>query len=61
MTNLRDGYQLPPLKVPQILLPVIMKYFVQYRRFDGLTQQLEHTVRISDTSLQEFSFREPNE
>lgn len=61
MTKLRGGHQLPPLKVPGILLPVIMKYLVQYRRSDGLTQLLEHTDRISDMSLQEFSFREPNE
>ena len=48
-------------KVPEILLPVIMKYFVQYGRSVGLTQLFEHTDRISDKSLQEFSFREPNE
>ena len=35
MTKLRDGYELQPSKVPEILLPVIMEYFVQYRRSDG--------------------------
>jgi hypothetical protein len=34
MTKLQDEYQLSPLKVPEILLPVTMKYFVKYRRSD---------------------------
>jgi hypothetical protein len=63
-TKVREGYQLPPLKVPGS--PFVSNHEVfctvpTVRLSDGLTQLLEHTDRILDTSLEEFSFREPNE
>jgi hypothetical protein len=61
MKKLRDGHQQQFLKVSKNLLTVTIKYFVRYRRPEGLTQLFENTDLISDQSLQEFCLRQPTE